>query len=164
MSVDTTESKPETKPVPTAPAVTSGAPAPGRLFTSLQREFDRVMEEFTHAFDPYGPARISPRMNVSELADKVEVSVELPGLDRKDIKIELAGDVLTVSGEKKDEREEKGRDFRLIERSYGAFSRSIELPGVDPAKIEATMDNGVLKITAPRSESSRSRTIEVKTA
>jgi HSP20 family protein len=160
MSVDTIETKPESKQVPASSAPSSVAP--GRIFTSLQREFDRVLEEFTHAFDPYGPARISPRMNVSELSDKVEVSVELPGLDRKDIKIEMAGDVLTVSGEKKDEREETGRDFRLIERSYGAFSRSIELPGADPAKIEACMDNGVLKITAPKSEVARSRAIEIK--
>ena len=93
------------------------------------------------------------------------VKAEVPGMDAKDINISVTGDVLTIKGEKKSEREEKEENYHLVERSYGSFSRSMTLPAaVNLDKIEAKYDKGVLTVTCPKKEEVKPKAIEIKTA
>ncbi len=139
---------------------------PFREVTRLRREMDRLFEDF------FGPGRrafkplveeFAPAVDVEETADKVTVKAEVPGMEAKDIDISLTGDVLTLKGEKKAEREEKGKNFHLVERSYGSFSRALKLPApVNADKIEATYKSGVLTITCPKKEVAKPKAIAVK--
>lgn len=109
----------------------------------------------------------APRMDLSETDDTIEITAELPGVDLKDLDVSVEGDMLTLKGEKKAETEEKKKDYHFVERSYGSFRRAIRLPGtVDPEKVNATFDKGVLKITMPKPEEAKQkrRRIEVKSA
>ena len=94
---------------------------------------------------------ISPRVDVVQDDKEVRVSVELPGMDEKDFDISLSNDVLTIRGEKKAEKEEKGKNYYRMERAYGAFERRIPLPAeVDADKAEATYQRGVLTVVLPK--------------
>jgi HSP20 family protein len=127
---------------------------------------DRLWQDF---FGPGGRAlrpiaeEWIPPVDISDTADKVTVKVEAPGMDAKDIEISLSGDILTIRGEKKAEKEEKGENFYLVERSYGSFARSLRLPAVvDADKIEASFKQGVLTITCPKKEEVKPKQITVK--
>lgn len=127
------------------------------ILAPIQREFDRL---FDRIGDSLGD---SPRMDVRDTDQGIEITVELPGIDRNDVKIAVEDDVLTIAGEKKTETETQQGDYRLSERNYGAFSRSIALSSSIAAdKIEASMRDGVLTLKAPRSDQARPRTIEIK--
>jgi len=90
---------------------------------------------------------------------------ELPGLEKKDVELNLVNNLLTIRGEKKNQREEKNKDYHLLERSFGSFSRAVELPqGVDPEDISAEIANGVLKVTVKKPAPKQSRQIEIKSA
>lgn len=103
-----------------------------------------------------------PSLDVSETKDKLIVKTEIAGVDPKEIDIKISGDVLTIKGEKKEEREEKDESYHLMERRYGAFSRSIQLPiEVEEKKIKANYKNGVLKITLPKSEKSKAKATKI---
>ena len=122
--------------------------------TSLQREIDRVFDDFSRGEHwPFrslagGNGKMMPRIDVSETEKEIEVTAELPGVEEKDIDVRLVNDVLTIKGEKKSEVDKKEKDFHLVERSYGSFERSARLPSeVDPAKVKATFKQGVLRIT-----------------
>ncbi|MBB2962570.1 Hsp20/alpha crystallin family protein [Methylobacterium sp. R2-1] len=92
-----------------------------------------------------------PRMDVVEKDGKVEITAELPGLTRDDVKVELADDTLVISGEKRQEKEQTEGARKVTERSYGAFVRSLELPvGIKAEDIQASMDKGVLTVTLPK--------------
>lgn len=102
-------------------------------------------------------------MDVAETESDIVVKAEVPGLDKDDISLSLQGDILTIRGEKKDERKEEKGSYRLLERRYGSFQRTVTLPtGVDPEKIEAKFRNGVLTIKMPKTEETRARKIEIK--
>jgi HSP20 family protein len=102
-------------------------------------------------------------VDVKETDTEIVVKAEIPGMDAKDINISVAGDLLTIKGEKKSEREEKEENYHLVERSYGAFSRSLALPAaVDLEKIEAKYDKGVLTVTCPKKEEIKPKAIEIK--
>ena len=106
-----------------------------------------------------------PRMDVSETDKEIEVTAELPGLEEKDIQLNFADNVLTIRGEKKNEREEKEKDYHLIERSYGSFTRAVQLPaGVNADDIKAVMSKGVLKVTVPKPGPAQTRKIDIKPA
>ena len=93
----------------------------------------------------------TPRVDVTETDKNLEVKVELPGMERKDIDITLDNDLLVIKGEKKQEKEEKGERFHRIERNYGSFHRSVRLPvEVDSKKINASFKDGVLTVTMPK--------------
>jgi HSP20 family protein len=140
---------------------------PFREVSRLRREMDRLWDDY------FGPGRrglqpmeaeFAPAMDVKETADQVVVKAEVPGIDAKDINISVTGDVLTIKGEKKSEREEKEENYHVVERSYGSFARSITLPGaVDLDKIEAKYDKGVLTVTCPKKEEVKPKAIEIKT-
>lgn len=133
-------------------------------FSSLQREIDRLFDDFGR-FDRFAPSVAFPKVDVGESDSEIEITAELPGLEQKDINVHAADGVLTVSGEKRTETERKDKTYTLSERSYGSFTRSIPLPaGVDPAAIKATVANGVLKVTVPKPASAKAAKIEVKTA
>ncbi len=127
------------------------------LFSSLHREIDKVFDDFTRGGHwPFralaaGNGKMSPLIDVSETDKGVEVTVELPGVDEKDIDVSLANDVLTIKGEKKSETEKTAKDYHLIERAYGAFERSTRLPcEVDASKVKAEFKNGSLTVTVPK--------------
>ena len=93
------------------------------------------------------------------------VKAELPGMEARDIDISLNGRILSIRGERKQESEEKGENFHRVERSYGAFSRSLELPtDVDPDKVKASYKRGVLKLNIPKTRKASVKKIEVKAA
>jgi HSP20 family protein len=146
------------------------------LFGSLQREVDRLFEDFTRGAGANGGSMLMPTIDVSETGKEIEVTVDLPGLERKDVDISLENDVLTIRGEKKietkpddkDDKDDKGgkdKTYHVAERSYGVFYRVIQLPpGIDPSKVQATMSKGVLKVTIPKPTPSSAAKIEVKEA
>jgi HSP20 family protein len=106
-----------------------------------------------------------PSMDVSETDKEIEITTELPGLEEKDIQLNVADDVLTVRGEKKNEREESKKDYHLVERSYGSFVRSVQLPtGVNAEGIKAVMSKGVLKVTVPKPAPAQSKKIDIRSA
>jgi len=100
------------------------------------------------------PARFSPPLDVSETEDAYKVTVELPAIDPKQIDLSLENGVLTLRGEKKEEKDEKeGENYHRIERHYGSFSRSLRFPAdVDAGKVKADYRSGVLEITVPKTE------------
>lgn len=104
-----------------------------------------------------------PAVDIEDQADKVVVHADIPGVKPEDISVTLENNVLTLSGERKSESEEKGKDFTRVERTYGKFFRSFTLPqGADPAKISATSKDGVLEVVVPKSEKTQPRQIKVK--
>jgi len=151
--------KNEEKRVPTT--------AESHPFASLRREIDRLFEDFEWGpwrlpstrsiFDaePFwrGEASCSkiPAVDVADTEKTYEVTAELPGIDEKNVEVKFANGVLTIKGEKKEEKEEKKKDYHLSERRYGSFQRSFTVPdGVDADKIEATFKNGVLTVSLPK--------------
>jgi HSP20 family protein len=134
-------------------------------FAPIQREFDRLFEQLGSAWNSTTDIDVSTRMDVRDTDKGLEITLEAPGVDQKDIKIEVDDNVLTVSGEKKSETEKKEADYRVSERAYGAFRRSIALPSnIDADKIAASMEKGVLKITAPKNGKSQTKTIAIQAA
>ncbi len=140
---------------------------------NLQREMNRLFDDFWGRFDetsarmPVGPGGALAVTDVVETDSSIEVTIELPGLDEKDLDVSIAQDALTVRGEKKVERKEEKKGFYLSERSYGSVFRSVPLPaGVDVDKAEARFKNGVLTVTLPKSKdaASNARKIEIKAA
>jgi HSP20 family protein len=160
-------------PVP----VKQSAPAPVStpdIWRSLRTEMDRLFDTFTGRFGmaPFFQTRFdtslslpSPAVDITEEEGAFKVSAEVPGMTEKEIEVSLSGDMLTIKGEKRQEREEKGENRYLSERSYGEFQRSFSLPeNVDREKIAASFANGVLSVTLPKSAKATPKKIEVKAA
>ena len=140
---------------------------PVRELTSLQSEMNRLFNTFfdapTGAGDQGAPRRWIPAMDLVEADDRFVLRADLPGLDENDVTIEVDGDVLTVAGERKAEHEERGEGFHRIERSYGAFRRSLTLPeGVDPETVSAMFDKGVLEVRIPKPEERKPRRVAIR--
>ena len=137
-------------------------------FMSLQREIDRLFDDFTRGFPTLpslGTTELLPSMDVTETDKQIEITAELPGLEEKDVQVNVADNVLTIRGEKKAEKEEKDKAYRLVERSYGSFVRSLELPeGVNADAIKAGIEKGVLKVTVPKPAPAQVKKIDVKAA
>ncbi len=138
---------------------------PFRDFERMRKDMDRLWGSFFHR----GVRRTDedaewlPSLDVAETKDEIVVKAEVPGMDPKDIDISLSDGLLTIKGEKKQEREEKEEDYHLVERSYGTFTRSIRLPKeVRRDKISASYKNGVLKVTLPKSEEAKQKEIKIK--
>ena len=127
----------------------------------LHREIDRLFSEFAQGVGP--SAKMIPNIDISETDKAIEISAEMPGLERKDVEISIDDDTLTIRGEKKVEEDQRQKNVQLSERSYGVFMRVLQLPpGIDPSGIQATMANGVLKMTIPKPTKSEPKKIEVK--
>lgn len=137
-----------------------------RPFDTLRNQVDRLFRDFeTSLFQ--GPFTrdlgemfgsgfnfpLKPALDVVEKDSAFEVTAELPGLDTKAIQLKVMDGILTISGEKTEEKEEKAKDRYVSERKYGSFRRSFQLPGsVDPNKIEASYKDGILRVTLPKSQ------------
>lgn len=136
------------------------------IFGSLQRDIDRLVEDFA---PPFAAGRdlvdVRARMDLADTQEGLELTVELPGLEEKDVEVAVSDGRLTVSGEKKFESEKKDKNYHFVERRYGSFSRSIDLPpGVTTDQIVATMSHGVLKVIIPTPARPEPKKIEVKAA
>ncbi len=134
----------------------------------LRRDFDGLLSRFFEGAElpAFGREELFvPKVDVKETEEAIEITAEVPGLKPEDIELTLTGDILTIKGEKKDEREEEKGDYHLVERSYGKFQRSFRIPvEVDRAKLSATHKDGVLKVTLPKAEKAGTARIEVKGA
>lgn len=140
-------------------------------FRSLIDEMESIWDRFVSNFDiePWeGRAGyFSPRVDFTENDKEYLIKAELPGLEEKDVEVLLEDDAITIRGEKKEEKEEKGKDYYYRERRFGSFSRTLPLPdNIDRDKIEAKFKNGLLTLRLPKTkESSRNvKKIEVKAA
>jgi HSP20 family protein len=105
-----------------------------------------------------------PAVNIAETEESFSVTLDCPGLDEKDFKIETMGNDLMISGERKWEEEKEGKEYRLVESQYGRFARTVRLPEnarIEPAEVDATYKNGVLTITIPKVEKTPTAKIEV---
>jgi HSP20 family protein len=132
-------------------------------FTSLQKEMNRLLDDFLGREDLFRPGNY-PLLDISETNDSIIMKAELPGVDPKGVDISISGDNLTVKGEKTEEKEEKGKHFHRVERSYGSFSRTISLPkSVNIDAVKAEYKNGILEINLPKIEEAKAKKIEVKT-
>ena len=105
----------------------------------------------------------TPLVDVSEDGKEYLIKADLPGVKKEDVKVSIDNGVLTLSGERRSEKEEKGQKFHRIEKSYGSFQRSFTLPeGTDDAKIVAEFKDGVLNVRLPKSETAKSKSVAVK--
>ena len=124
----------------------------GDPFAATRREMESLFDDLSGAF-PAGSDILMPTVNVAETSKGLEISAELPGVDRKDIELDLSDGVLTLKAERheeKDERDEKKR-YHIVERSHGTLLRRFALPfEVDAGKVEANFDSGVLNVFVPR--------------
>jgi len=143
-------------------------PAPWEAWDAFRDQMDRMFGSFMRGFPTLPTFRPSldfepsfrfdtsfgmtvPAVDVVEKDDEFVVTAELPGLDEKNLNVEVSGNFLTIKGEKREEKEEKGKNTYLSERRYGSFQRSFGLPeSVDRSKIVATFEKGVLKVTLPK--------------
>lgn len=127
----------------------------GRLFDDALARSQRYTED--------GDRLLIPAVDLSEDESSFLVTAELPGLAKEDVRIQLENDVLTISGEKHQEKESKGKTWHRVERSYGAFHRAVSLPaGAASDKAEARFENGVLTIRVPKREDVKPRTIRIQ--
>jgi HSP20 family protein len=131
-------------------------------FSIFKDEMNKLLENF---FEKGGSSRANwlPLMDISETNENLIIKVEVPGVESKDIDISITGDILTIKGEKKSEKEEKNKNYHFIERKYGAFLRSVTLPvSVKTDQIKAEYKNGILEINLPKIEKSEVKKIPVK--
>jgi HSP20 family protein len=139
----------------------------GDPFQLLRREmeqlFDNVGGTVGEAAGSSGNI-VAPRMDISEDEQAFKISAEMPGARPEDVEVIVEDDVLTIRAERMQERETNRRNYHLVERSVGVFQRSLRLPAaVDPGKVQATFDNGVLTVTIPKDSSlARSRRVQVR--
>jgi HSP20 family protein len=138
---------------------------PFREFSTLQDRMNRLFR------DSYGPegreetlnnTSFAPPVDVYEDEHSVNVKIEVPGVDEKDIDVRIENNVLTVHGERKFEKEEKQENFRRVERQYGSFTRTFTLPTtVDAEKVAASYDKGILKIALPKKAEAKPKQIKI---
>jgi HSP20 family protein len=131
---------------------------------ALQDRMNRLFDTFFREGEtPFMAEGFWPPLDVIDTPETIQVKAEVPGIDPKDIDISIVGNMLTISGQKSKEREEKGKTWHRRERSVGSFQRTISLPTqVDPKHVEAVDDTGVLTITLPKLEQEKAKHIPVK--
>jgi len=159
------------------PSLWSQSDAPSRReenhpFFGIQKDMNRIFDDFFRGWDvaPLSAAgersgRFVPALDVRENDKEISIQVELPGMDEKDVEVLLTENSLTLKGEKKEEKEDQGKGYYHLERSYGSFQRVIPLPeGIDAKKAEAKFKNGVLSISLPKVEQTKAKAkkIEIK--
>lgn len=143
---------------------------PAKELMNMEREFNKMLNSLstrfgitTEADDELENAVWMPLTDILEEDDKYILNMDLPGIEKKDVKISYANGQLTVSGERKQEKEKKGTTYHRIERAFGKYYRSFNLPEkILEDKIEAEFKDGALTITIPKAEEARPKEIEVK--
>ena len=142
----------------------------GKELTHLRREMDNLFDRFFNMDFPLTSGllkegRWSPKVDIIEREGDIRVKAEIPGVDVKDIDLKLEGRMLTIKGEKKSEKEEKEENYHRLERAYGYFNRSLELPAeVDPETVEAQFKKGVLTVVMKKIQAKETRKIDIKTS
>jgi HSP20 family protein len=139
---------------------------PSRELQTLQQEMNRLFGTFSDSPTGNGGALAArqwiPAMDLAEQDDHYLLHADLPGVAEEDVKVELEGDVLTISGERRSERKESREGYQRFERAVGRFSRALTLPeGVDPDKIEARIEKGVLEVRIPKPEQRKPRRVAI---
>ena len=130
---------------------------------NLQDRINRLFEEAWAPLSKRAERAWSPAVDIYEDEKEIVVKAELPDLEEKDVDVDIQDNVLTIKGEKKQEREEKKGTYHLVETSYGSFSRSFSLPNnVETDKATAKYEKGILKITLPKKEGAKPKKIEIK--
>src|SRR4029450_8589226 len=142
---------------------------PVRELTSIQNEMNRLFNTF---FDTPTPGnggsggklrRWIPAVGLVETEDHFVLKADLPGLTEADVNVEVEDNVLTLSGERKAEHEDKREGYVRVERSFGSFRRSLTLPeGIDPEAVQASFDNGVLEVRIPKPEERKPRKVAIQ--
>jgi HSP20 family protein len=158
----------DTSKIPvTTDKTTSSALDPWRPLESLRREIDQLFDDFGSGtwrspmrrsffdMDPLRRAKAAftgmPAVDVTETENGYEVVAELPGMDEKNIEVKVANGILTISGQKREEKEEKKKDYYVRERRFGSFERTFPVPdGVDLDRVDASFKKGVLTVTMPK--------------
>jgi len=137
---------------------------PNRTIRNLQREVDSIFDQFFGRGEDEDTSAVwAPRTDLSETDDAFRIRLDVPGMEKDDITINLQNNTLTVSGERSSERTEEGEEYVRVERAFGNFHRTFTLPdAVDPENVEAAYDNGVLTIHVPKTEKSTRRQIEIQ--
>jgi len=138
-------------------------------FYSLQRQMNHLFDDFFSGFDvaPRGLATgafgaFLPSVDVKESDKEFIIRAELPGVEEKDIDVTVTNDAVTIKGEKKEEKEDKGKNYYYMERSYGSFNRVIPLSAeIETGKAEASFKNGVLNITVPKNAVAKAKGTKV---
>jgi HSP20 family protein len=133
----------------------------------LVREVDDLFDRFFADWSwPWDSGRASgPAIDMIDRRDEVLLRVDVPGLTEKDLHVDVSNGVLTISGTRREDREEREDDYYCAERWVGAFSRSVTLPsGIDADAIKATLKQGVLEIRLPKTKDAAGKTIEIKAA
>ena len=138
---------------------------PIRELDTIQSEFNRLFNSFFDtptAGNGAAPRRWVPAMDLVETDTDYVLRADLPGLSEGDVKLELEENVLTISGERKSEQEQRKAGYYRVERSFGSFRRSLTLPeGVDAGAIKATFDNGVLEVRVRKPEQRQPRRVQI---
>jgi len=139
--------------------------SPMTSFQNIQEEMDRIFDDFftTGKREGLVEAGWYPAVDVLEDTDKFTLKAEVPGLTEKDVQIAVEENAISIRGEKKEEKEEKGMHYHKLERSYGAFSRNFQLPSnVNREQISAQYRDGILEITLPKTTQSKPKIVEIK--
>jgi HSP20 family protein len=136
---------------------------PMRDLVDIQDEINRMFEDCACSTEgEKGISRLFPPADVIENKDSFIVRAELPGLKKEDIKVTLQNNVFTINGEKRKEQEEKNQTYHKVERSYGTFHRSFELPvQVNPNDIKAEFKDGILTVELPKIEEAKPKEISI---
>ncbi len=136
---------------------------------SLQREMNRMFDNFIRGVDLWPLAQgelevksFDPGVDVIETDNEFRIKAELPGMDEKDVHVSLSQNTLTIKGEKKEETEDKGKNYYQMERHWGSFYRSIPLQtGIDVSKADASFKKGILTVTLPKTAEAKKETKEI---
>jgi HSP20 family protein len=138
---------------------------PVRELNTIQGEINRLFNSFFDTPVAAGEGagrRWLPAMDLVEADDHYVLRADLPGVSEDDVRLEVEDDVLTISGERTAEHEQRGEGYHRLERSYGSFSRSLTLPdGVDPEAVQASFERGVLEVRIPKPEQKKPRRVAI---
>jgi HSP20 family protein len=137
---------------------------PFRELEDVQNRLSRLLGERPGEEEPFFRGWV-PAVDVQETDKEYSIKVDLPEVKREDVKVELADGAVTIQGERRQEKDEKGKRFHRIERQYGQFIRRFALPGeIDATKVQAEFKDGVLKVTLPKTAAAKARSVDVKVA
>jgi HSP20 family protein len=137
---------------------------PNRTVRDLQREVDSIFDQFFGRDSDDDTSTVwAPRTDLSETDDAFRIRLDVPGMTKDDITINLQSNTLTVSGERTTERQEENEEYVRVERAFGNFHRTFTLPdAVDAENVKAAYEDGVLTINVPKTETSTRRQIEIQ--
>lgn len=150
--------------IPTRASATSSVARVSDPFAAMRQDFNELLANFWNGSGLNIPrSAFAPELDIAERDNSFELRMDIPGMEAKDLDIQVHDNTVTISGQRKEEKEEKGKTFHRIERRSGSFSRTVTLPcSVNEKEVAAEYTNGVLSVVLPKCEESKSRKITVK--